>query len=126
MLAILLAGCSRSSNPHDSVAGQWTLHWGKATEKLILSDSNGVLQGTVTLDLKWGGSSYAVNGLRVGNEVEFSYLKKDHDGAVNYLFKGKREPNRMSGKCTLSIITGPESTTDDALWIAEKESVAAK
>ena|SRR5215467_1209799 len=125
ILAILLAGCSRASRTQESLSGNWKLHWGKAVETLSLTDSNGVLRGSVTLDPKWNGKSFEVSGLRVGQEVEFFYSKRASDGgspsSVSYLFKGKREGNKMSGKCTLNIITGADSTVDDALWIAERE-----
>jgi hypothetical protein len=125
VFAILLAGCSRTSQSTESLSGEWKLHWGKAVESLSLTDSNGVLRGSVTLDEKWGGKTFQVSGLRVGQQVEFFYSKKASDGgspsSVSYLFKGNQEGNRMSGKCTLNIITGPDSTTEDALWIAERE-----
>ncbi len=107
------------------LSGKWRLHRGKAVDTLALSDTNGVIRGSVTMDKEWGGHTYDVHGLRVGQDVELFYTTERGDTptgtTATYSFKGRREEDTIAGKCEVHLISLAGTSSDQILWIAEKE-----
>ena len=150
LLSAALAGCSRSPTEQTKLAktpevteqktidstagGKWSLHRGKAVDTLILTETGGVITGSITLDPAWGGKTFSLHGMRVSQEVEMFYASEttseDSDNyrtTADYSFKGTIEANKMTGKCKVSTISFFKSgrvipISDEILWIAERQS----
>ena len=117
-------------SPSDA-SGEWNLHMGKAVDRIKITETSGVIKGTITKDPAWGGMTHSLNGMRVDQEVELFYSAQTTDEAPDfktlesYSFKGRIQGNHMSGKCKVSVTalfnTGeaiPNSV--DTLWNAER------
>jgi hypothetical protein len=125
MSVILLSACgdkaTKEQHPKSGISevnlsGVWNMHRGKAIDELTIEDKGGVLTGTVKDDAAWGGHEHPIHGLRVGQNVEWSY-EADSTGSISlFTMKGTINSDSMSGSFHLvSQISG------DALWIATRK-----
>lgn len=125
---------SSTSKPSPlSVSGTWKLHRGKAIDTLSLSDNRGIITGTITQDVQWGGKSHEVHGTRVDDQVEFFYSYTDehpskdlYQSDVSCRFKGKLQGDQLNGSCVIDIISffregKPIPGNSSQLWVATRE-----
>jgi len=111
-------------------SGEWILHFGVDVEKLYLTDTDGVIKGTITKDTDFGGKPINLHGMRVGQDIEIDYSAElttvpgDKCNA-NYALKGRIDGNNMSGNCKVLVITASSDGdagggSSETLWKAER------
>lgn len=117
-----------------SASGAWNLHHGKAVQTLKLTETGGVITGTITDDPAWGGKTFSLHGMRVAEEIELFYSVEtiDNDSATlyksdaDYSLKGKIVGDKMEGTCKLLVVSSFKSgqmipNSDETLWTAERQ-----
>jgi len=126
LAAALLASCQKAQTatqpppppqtpPPVSLSGTWELHMGKALDTLKIEDDAGVLSGVRDLDPRWHGGLWIVNGLRVGEKVQFTTA----GDKASYSYAGTiKSEDEISGE--VSVVTFDPPTTGTALWIAHR------
>lgn len=119
----------------DGVSGTWHLHRGKAIDTLNIRDTQGVLRGTLTKDMAWGGTSWPVQGMRVGNEVTIFYTTCETNDSTcvtaDFSLTGTIEGQKISGTYNLNMMSTAIATGETTarsgrdLWIARRHRVDA-
>ena len=118
-----------------TTSGVWRLHRGKAVDTLNLTETGGVITGSIADDPAWGGKTYSLHGMRVGDEIELFYsTETTYSGSdelelkttADFSLNGKIEGDKMTGKCKLAVTSFFRSGeviphSSEILWTAEKQ-----
>lgn len=121
---------STAEQKYDDASGEWEVFRGKAVDTLILTNEDGILKGTLTEDIEWGGQSWDVRGMVVGDKITWNYSTKKTDSVTSdtadFLLQGKIEGKKMSGEYKLKLLCislsdgVPTPLSSDGLWIAKR------
>jgi hypothetical protein len=111
-----------------NISGQWSIHRGKAVDTLTMRDESGILTGEIKQDPDWGAQTGPVHGVRVGQNVQWSYEMKSTGSSpmdlltANYTMNGSLTADGMAGPFTVTgAMLAEQSANETNFWIARRK-----